>query len=389
MNLNGKNSKANLTNNLVNMVNKERLLETFLKIVKIKSPSKDEKEVVDFVERELSSLGLKVYRDNCGKKFGSNAGNLVATYNENILPQKEPVFLGAHLDTVCVKGEIIPTIKNGKILNNDRKSILGADDKVAVASILECLRIIRENNIPTREIDIVFTISEETGLLGAKNLDLGKIKAEIGFVFDGSGNIGTIITRAPYQNSIYADFEGKAAHAGVCPEKGINSVYAASVGISNIKWGRVDEETTCNVGIIEGGVARNIVPQNTKVEAEARSIKLSKLEEITAIITSSFEKAAFSSGVKLKYKVVREYDGFEISESDICVRIAKRAIEKLGIKPKIKSSGGGSDVNIFNARGKKAVNLSSGMENAHTNKEYVKIEELIKLPALMLSIIQS
>ncbi|MBC7333657.1 MAG: M20/M25/M40 family metallo-hydrolase, partial [Actinobacteria bacterium] len=256
-----------------------------------------------------------------------------------------------------------------------------------VASILECLKIITERNIPVRETCVILTISEESGLLGAKNLDISKVKPEVGFVFDGGGRIGTIITKAPYQNSIYANFQGKAAHAGVCPEKGINSIYAASSGISDIKWGRIDEETTCNVGIIKGGVARNIVPEKTEVHAETRSMKLSRLEEVTHEILSHFERAALKTGAKLKYSVVREYDGFEIPEDAKCVEIAKQAIKRLGIKPKFASSGGGSDINIFNARGKRAVNLSSGMENVHSNREYVRIEELVKLPALMLGII--
>ncbi|MBC7334499.1 MAG: M28 family peptidase, partial [Actinobacteria bacterium] len=196
----------NNLSNLLNLVKRERLLETFFSLVKIKSPSKNEKEIVDFVEKELRRLGLKVYRDNCGKKFGSNAGNLVAIYDRNILIGEDPVFVCAHLDTVYVEGDIIPAIKDGKIINSNRRTILGADDKVAVASILECLKIIIERNIRVRETCLIFTISEESGLLGAKNLDISKVNPEMGFVFDGGGRIGTIITKAPYQNSIYANF---------------------------------------------------------------------------------------------------------------------------------------------------------------------------------------
>ena len=368
------------------MINNERLLETFFKLLKIKSPSRNERQIVDHVEQKLRKLDLKVYRDNCGKNFGSNAGNIIAVYKSKNSSESMPIFLGAHLDTVKLDSDVTPIVKDGIITNKNKDCILGGDDKVAVAAILEALNIIVEKNISTGDIYIIFTISEEIGLLGAKHLNLNLVKANYGFVFDGDGDIGTIINEAPYHNSINAQFIGKAAHAGVEPEKGINSIKAASIAISNIKVGRIDSETTCNVGKINGGVAKNIVPENTNVEAEARSIKLEKLNKITEFIVNNFKKAANEYGAKVTYKVDREYDGFKISENEIPVKIAKLAIKKLGISSKIKSSGGGSDINIFNSKGKRAVNLSAGMENVHTSNEYVKIEQLEKLAKLIIEI---
>ncbi|GAI24585.1 unnamed protein product, partial [marine sediment metagenome] len=264
--------------------------------------------------------------------------------------------------------------------------ILGGDDKVAVAAIIEVLNVIKERNIPTGDIYIIFTISEEIGILGAKCINLDLIRAKYGFAFDSDGDIGTIVNRAPYQNSIYAHFKGKAAHAGIEPEKGINSIKAASIAISNMKIGRIDKESTCNVGKIEGGIARNIVAENTKLEMEARSLKLSGLDKITGEMINALKKGAKMTGAVLNYEIIREYDGFEVTEDAIPVQIAKKAIRKLKLRPKIISSGGGSDVNIFNSKGKIAVNLSAGMENVHTNKEFVKVEQLEKLSGLVLEI---
>lgn len=368
------------------MVNKKRLLKTFLELVGIKSPSKNEKEIVLYVKNKLKELGLKVNIDNCGKKFGSNAGNIIAVYRTKNPSGSSPIFLTAHLDTVKVNGDIIPVIKNGRIYNKNKDTILGGDNKIAVAAIIETLNIIKEKNIPTGDIYIVFTISEEIGVKGAKNINMEIIDAKYGFAFDSDGDIGTVINRAPFHNSISAQFKGKAAHAGIEPEKGINSIKAASIAISNMKIGRIDKESTCNIGRIEGGVATNIVAENTKVEMEARSLKLSKLDAITKKIISDLKKGASKAGAGLKYKVVREYDGFKIDNEEIPVKVAKNAIKKLNLKTEVISCGGGSDINIFNSKGKKAVNLSAGMENIHSSKEFVKIEQLEKLAELVLNI---
>ena len=369
-------------------VNKERLLKTLIELLKIKSPSKNEKQIVDYVEKKIREFGLEVYKDSCGKKFGSNAGNIIAVYKSiESQPSKcKSVFLGAHMDTVKLNGDVNPIIVDGRIINKNSKCILGGDDKIAIAAIMEALQIIKEKRIPAGDIYILFTISEEIGVLGAKYLDLEKVKADYGFVFDAEGDIGVIYNKAPYHNSINAEFIGKAAHAGIEPEKGISSIKAASSAINNIKFGRIDNETTCNIGKINGGDGRNIVPERTKVEAEARSLELSKLKKITDLIISGFKKGAEKYNARLEYEIIREFDGFEISADEVPMIIAKKAIERLGIKPEIKSSGGGSDINIFNSKGKIAINLSAGMEKVHTNKEYVEINQVEKLVALILEI---
>ena len=366
-------------------INKKRLIDTFFRLLRIKSPSGDEKEIVKYVREILSGLGLKVEVDDSGKKYASNSGNLTAFLN-GTKPGMMPLFFGAHLDTVALNGEVIPYMDNGIMRNKNTKCILGGDDKVAVAAIIEVIRYIVENNIETGDIYIIFTISEEIGVVGAKYVDMDKIGAEYGFVFDAHGDIGTIYNQAPYQNSIDAEFTGKAAHAGIEPEKGINSIKAAAIAISNIRFGRLDNETTTNIGKINGGVARNIVPENTKITLEARSLGEPKLEKVTKEMIASLKKASSNTGCKLKYKLIREYDGFKIDLKEIPIKIAFSAIKKIGIDPVVASSGGGSDINVFNSKGKRAVNLSSGMEDVHTNTEYVKTSQLEKLAQLILEI---
>ncbi|MBM3707726.1 MAG: M20/M25/M40 family metallo-hydrolase [Actinobacteria bacterium] len=370
----------------MNLINKERLLNTFFEILRIKSPSKNEKEIIEYISEILKKLGLKVYKDDCGVKFNSNSGNITCYLPSNDDRKRIPIFLGAHVDTVSLNGEVIPVLKNGKVLNKNKNCILGGDDKVAVAAILEAARVIVENSLRTGEIFLIFTISEEAMILGAKYLDLKKVGAEYGFVFDGEGDIGTIFDKAPYHNSIEIEITGKAAHAGTVPEKGISSIKAASDAISRLKLGRIDSETTCNIGIINGGVATNIIPERTEIKAEARSLKLFKLQKITDRIKSTFQDSARNNKARIKIKVEREYDGFKIGENEKVILIAKKAIQNMGIKPKIKPTGGGSDVNIFNAKGKKSITLSSAMENVHSNNEYVKVRELLKLSALILEI---
>ena len=311
-------------------INKNKLINTFIELLKIKSPSKDEKKIVDYVSKRLAKTGIKVLIDNCGQKFGSNAGNIIGIMKSKNSKEFLPIFLGAHLDTVKLSGDVIPMSKNGRIINQNKDCVLGGDDKVAVAAIIEVMDVIKKNKIKTGDIYIILTISEEIGILGAKNIDLKPVKARYGFVFDADGDIGTIYNEGPYHNKIEIEVVGKASHAGVEPEKGINSIQLASHAISNLKLGRIDAETTCNIGLIEGGVETNIIPEKTKVKGEARSLKLSKLENVTSDIINTFKDSVYKNGARMKFKVKREYNGFKISEEEISVKIAKDIIKKMG-----------------------------------------------------------
>lgn len=367
-------------------LNTDRLLKSFFKIIKIKSISKNEKKLFLYVKRELENLNLKVFEDDSAHKFGGNTGNLIAIYTPEIIKDNPPIFLCAHLDTVFHEKIIEPEIVNGKIINKNKNEILGADDKAAIAAILEALKFLIKNNISTGIIYIIFTVGEELALFGSRYLDMSIIDAQYGFVFDADEDVGTIINKAPFHNRINIKIKGKASHAGVSPEKGINSIKSAAMAISNINTGRIDEETTCNIGVIKGGVETNIVPEVTEVFAEARSMSIVKLNKITDEIINEFKKASQITGTQLEYQVIREYDGYEINPDSVTVKIAKYALKKIGINPVIKSTGGGSDTNNFNSKGKIAVNLSCGIENCHSNDEYIKIKELDKLVKLIIEI---
>jgi tripeptide aminopeptidase len=383
-----KNNSKKLKGNSIfmSLINRDRLLNDFIEILKIKSPSKNEMELGSYVLKRLAKLGIQAKTDGTGNKIGGNAGNIIGFLASNDKSKKIPVFFGAHLDTVPLGGEILPEIKNGKLFNADKNCILGGDDKVAVAAILEALEVIRENNIKTSGIYIVFTVGEEIAILGAKNIDLKEIKAKYGFVFDGEGDIGTIFNEAPYHDTMEFSITGKAVHAGIEPERGINSIKVAAEAISNLKLGRIDSESTCNIGIINGGTATNIIPEKTYVKAEARSLNPEKLDRITNDIKTGFLRSAEKYGAKLKIKVEREYKGFKFDSKVVPIVMASKALKNMGIEPVIRSTGGGSDVNIYNAKGKVSVDLSSGMEKVHSSNEYVKIAELEKLAVLILEI---
>ena len=373
----------------IDLINKKRLLETFFELLKIKSPSRDEKQIADYVSDILRSLGLTVIKDDAGKKIGSNAGNIIALLESNCkngATRTQPLFFGAHLDTVSVNGEIKPEIRDKKIVNKNKNCILGADDKVAIAAIIEAIRTIKDFKIKTGNIYLIFTIAEEVGLLGSKNMNLKPLKAKYGFVFDGDGDIGKIFNQAPFHNAIDITIIGKAAHAGISPQKGINAIQVASHAISKMKLGRIEPGTTCNIGTIEGGVATNIIPEKVQIKAEARSLQEERLKELTGRIINDFETCAKENGAKARFKVKREYDGFKIPENELPIIMAKNVFKKLKVKSKILSTVGGSDVNILNSKGKMAINLSAGMENVHSSKEYVKIAELEKLTALILEL---
>jgi tripeptide aminopeptidase len=367
-------------------LNIDTLLKNFFEILKIKSISRNERNLFDFIKIKLENLGLTVFEDDSGSKFEGNTGNLIATYTPKVIKNNPPIFLSAHLDTVPHNSIVDPEIIEGKIINRNSSEILGSDDKAAIAAILEAFSFLINNNIPTGIIYIIFTVGEELALFGSRYIDTRLIDAQYGFVFDADGSVGSIINKAPYHNRLNFKIFGKASHAGVSPDKGINSIKSAALAIADMPSGRIDEETTCNIGIIKGGVETNIVPELTEVNAEARSMDMDKLNKLTNEMIDHFLKASNLSGTRLEYEILREYDGYEIAMDSVTIKIAKYAFDKIGIKPKIKSTGGGSDTNNFNSKGMEAVNLSSGIENCHSAEEYIKVEELGKLVKLIIEI---
>jgi len=369
------------------MVNEKRLIESFMELVKIDSVSREEKEVADFLVKKLKDLGLEVTVDQAGEKVKSNSGNIIARLKGSV-KKATPIMFSAHMDTV-VPGKKIKPICEGEKIVSSGETILGADDKAAIAALLEALQIIKENNILCGDIEIVFSICEEIGLEGAKNLDISSLNAQMGFVLDAEGQVGKIITTAPSQNSLQIIIYGKSAHAGSNPEEGINAIQVAGFALSRIKLGRIDEETTANIGIISGGKATNIVPDKVTLKGEVRSRNEEKLEKHTERLKKITEDTAQEFKAKAEVKINREYSCYNLSSDDQVLKISMKAAKDMGLQPELCPSGGGSDANVFNKKGFPSVVLAIGMEKVHTVDEYILIKNLKNAAEYVLSIINT
>jgi len=369
------------------MINEKRLIESFMELVRMDSISREERNLADFLIEKLENLGLEVIVDQAGEKVGANSGNLIAKLNGNI-KVATPIMFAAHMDTV-VPGKNINPLREGEKIISTGETILGADDKAGIAAILEALHLIRENNILYGDIEILFTICEEIGLCGAKNLDISQLKAQIGFILDAGGQVGQIIISAPSQNSLDFTIRGKSAHAGANPEEGINAIQVAGVALSRMKLGRIDEETTANIGIISGGKATNIIPDEVILQGEVRSRNEGKLEKYTKELKKITEDTAQEFKARAEVKINREYYCYNLSPDDLVVKIARKAAKDIGLQSLLRPSGGGSDANVFNKKGLPSVDLAMGMEKVHTMEEYILIKELKNATEYILSIIKT
>ncbi|HCJ56621.1 MAG TPA: peptidase M20 [Clostridiaceae bacterium] len=366
-------------------MNRERLISTFFDIVKVNSVSKDEKALALRLKAMLEEMGFETIIDDAHIKAGSNTGNLIAKISGN--KNVPAMMLAAHLDTVNPGLNIKPQII-GDVITSDGTTILAADDKAGIASILEGVKSVIEKDISHGDIEIVFTICEEIGLLGAKYLDHSILKSKTAFVFDSSGDVGTVIVQGPAQKLINARIDGKAAHAGLSPEKGVDAIVTASRAISSMKLGRIDKETTANIGIIRGGHSTNIVCDLLNLEAEARSLDPKKLDDQVIHMIKCLEDACNDANAKLTIDTQDCYTGFSIDSSDPILKIAEAAMRRSNIIYTPKSTGGGSDTNILNKAGIKAVTLGVGMSNSHSTEEFITIDNLEKAALLVEALIQ-
>lgn len=369
------------------MANEKRLVESFMELVRIDSISREERDLADFLIEKLEDLGLEVIVDQAGEKVKSNCGNIIARFKGNI-KEVTPIMFSAHMDTVVPGKNIEPVCEGDKILSSG-KTILGADDKAAIAALLEALHIIKEDNISCGDIEILFTICEEIGLKGAKNLDISSLNARMAFVLDSGGPVGEIVSAAPSQNSLKIIIHGKSAHAGSNPEEGINAIQVAGFALSRMKLGRIDEETTTNIGIISGGKATNIIPDEVILEGEVRSRNEEKLEKYTKILKQVVEDTAQEFKAKAEVIINREFYCYNLSTDDRIVKIAMKAAKDMGLEPLLRPSGGGSDANVFNKKGFPSVDLAIGMEKVHTVDEYILVKNLKNTVEYVLSIINT
>jgi len=356
-----------------------------MEIVQIDSVSKEEREMVDRLINELKEMNLEVKEDNTADFINGNAGNIIFDIPaDNNMPK---VLLSAHLDRVEPGRGIEPIIKDGYIISKG-DTVLAGDDLIGVAAIIEVIKVLRENNLKHRPIKVIFTVAEEIGLLGAKHLDPRELDSiDYGLVFDVDGDIGTVVHRAPSQIKFNAKIEGKSAHAGIEPAKGINAIKIASLAISNMKLGQIDEKTTANIGVIKGGRASNIVPDMVELEGEVRSHSDQSLEKQQNHMKDLIDRSCKKYKGMVKYDIEKVYSSFAIpNESDI-IKFVENVINKLDLEYFLTSSGGGSDANIFNNIGLPTLNFGVGMENVHSTNERVKVENLYILTNLIFNLL--
>lgn len=367
------------------MVNRDRLISEFVELVRIDSLSLKERHMCDTLKLKLEALGYKPEEDDAGRKLGGQCGNVICTVKGS--KDVPTVLITAHMDTV-VPGIGKKPVIEGDIIKSDGTTILGGDDAAGIAVILEALKVLKEKNIPHGDIQIAFTIAEEIGLLGAKNMDYSKIHAKYGFILDSDGKIGHAAVKAPSQNKINVVIKGKAAHAGMEPENGISAFSIMADAISSMKLGRIDEETTSNLGIIHGGVATNIVCDRVEIQGEARSRDMSKLEAQTQHMKECFEKAAVKWGGQVEFKAEMEYPSFNIDDNSDIINIMKEAAAESGFTFEGVPTGGGSDTNIINSKGIQAVDLSIGMTKVHSVNEQISITDMENAVVFLVSILK-
>lgn len=357
------------------MINQTRLVETFLELVRIDSPSGQEAEIGRHLAARLQALGLETEFDEIGNLTGRLNG------------RGQWLLLSAHMDTVGADTGIQPVIRDG-VIYSAGDTILGGDDKSGVAAILEVLQVVREQGLAHPPLEVVISVGEELGLFGARNLDVSRLRARQGIILDSGGPTGHLVTAAPGQDSLVFTVHGVSAHAGSEPERGINAIRVAAEAIAAMPLGRIDGETTANVGIIQGGVARNIVPDKVRVVGEARSRDPEKLARLTRAILDAFEQAAARHNTRVDCDVTRSYNAYRLSPETPIVQIVTAAARSLGHEVALRNSGGGTDGNIYNAAGIACVVISTGMQEVHTPNEHIAIADMTAGAQLLLEIVR-
>jgi len=362
-------------------INKDTLVKTFVELVEISSPSWQEKKVMEYITKRFKALGGVCTAHKCG-----DSHNLLIKFSGD--SKRTPILFSGHMDTVIPCDNVKAVVTDTKI-SSDGTTVLGSDDKAAIAIFIEAFEYIKSKKIPHGDIEILLTCAEELGLKGIKGFDINLLKSKFGFVFDSSGDIGRIIVKAPYHSNMKIKIKGRASHAGMAPEKGINAIRVLSEIITLLPNGRIDEETTLNVGIISGGRATNIVAEEAVCDLEVRSIQKNKMLDAEKNVKAVVKEVCAKHGAKAAIDRTLEYEGFVISETDPVALLTAEAMKKIKLKPEFVAMGGGSDTNIINSSKIRAINLSCGMQKIHSTDEFIMIKDLISGTKLAVSIIET
>jgi tripeptide aminopeptidase len=363
---------------------RERLLDDFVRLCEIESPSRRERSVADAVRAELEALGLEVEEDDTGRDTGSEAGNLLAR-----IPGPEgrrTILLCAHLDTVPLAAPVEVTRSNG-VLSNRHEAILGADNKAAVATVLGAARRITAEGSPVG-VELLFTTCEELALAGAKAFDRGRLRSDFGYVFDHASPVGELVTASPTYYRLDADFRGQAAHAGIRPETGRNAIAAAAHALAAMRIGRLDPATTANIGQIEGGTAANVVAERCKVVLEARSLDDIRAGEVVSSMVDAVTEAASEADCDVETSVERHFQSYRYPRTAPVVEVAAEALRSRGVEPVYITTGGGSDANALIAAGLPVLNVANGTERNHEPTESVTVDALEQMLDVTLAIVE-
>ena len=354
-------------------INVRRLTDEFKELVAVDSLSLKEGRMTKIIKKKVAKLGFEVKVDDSAERIGGETGNLIATRTGE--PGARPVFFAAHMDTVSPGSGKTAVEKDG-VITSDGSTVLGGDDLGGIACLLEGIRAALDSGMRLGEIQLIFTVAEEIGLVGARNLDYSLVHAKEGYVLDHGGKPGSVCVGGPAQDDLEIQITGKPAHAGVEPEKGISAIQVFAHGVSKMHLGRIDGETTANIGIVQAGSATNIVCGSLWAKAEVRSRNMLKLTAQVEHMKHCLERTAEEFGAKADIKVRREYEAYQVREDEPVMVSLRKAAAQAGIEVVPEQTGGGSDTNIFHARGLRAVNLSIGMERVHTLEERIAIADM-------------
>jgi tripeptide aminopeptidase len=364
-----------------------RLVDFFLELCALPSPSGRERAVADRVSAYLSELGLEWDEDDAARRLDGDAGNIYCRIPPTDDAGGIPIFMCAHTDTVPPETVIEPVVGEDGVVRNAAGTILGSDNKAAVVVMLEAARRVLEEGRAHAGIELLFTSQEEVSLRGADAFDHTRLVATTGYVYDQGAPIGEIVLGSPHARLLDFRFHGAAAHAGMHPEDGRSAIAAASRAIADFRLGRVDEETSANVGVISGGTARNVVPEWCSFTAEVRSHDEGKAVELAREMLESAAFAASLADCEVESEVRPSFPGYRFRESDAPVRLAAQALGRAGYAPSYALSGGGADANVFNARGLHCVNLANGMMEIHTPDEHIAVADLDGMVEVTLALV--
>lgn len=357
------------------MVNKDRLIKEFAELVSVPCPSKDERQEAELIMKKLRELGIAASTDSVNAKTGGTCGNVWA-YLEGNAPGAPTLFFEAHMDSVSPATGTKVVRRDGALFS-DGTTTLGGDDKAGIAAILEAVRAVKEDGIAHGALQLCFTVSEEIGCLGVVNMDRSRIKADFGYCMDAGGNPGEITYAAPKLYDVYVTVTGRAAHAGLAPETGVSALMIAADAISSLpKHGRIDKETTLNVGVFRAGEGANVVAPKAEFVIDMRSLDTAKLERLKDSTIEIIRSKAKTSGAAVDFKVVEGCPAVSVAKDHPCVDLASRAAVKLGFPVRLLTTGGCSDGNYLCGYGLPCVLLATGMSNIHTTEEYLKEEDL-------------